>query len=104
MIQPTGLLARIQINHEEGARLEVISQKSRLDEIGLKREKEFNSHIIEPGVVIELYGKRYEITSVSVQVLSELNSSYEFDEKTYFTSQDEQLPNNVFIYCTVKNA
>jgi len=103
MIQPTGLLARIQINHIEGARLEVISQKSRLDEIGLRREKEFNSHVIEQGVKIELYGKHYEIMSVSIQILSELNSSYELDEKTYFTSQDEQLPNNVFIYCTVKS-
>lgn len=103
-IQPTGILTRVQFTHEQGARLEVISQRSAINELGLAREQYDGSQFLSVGDEVTLNGEQYEVLNVYLQFLSFLNSSTvpDIDPATYLTDENEQLPNNLFIHVQVR--
>lgn len=104
-IQPTGILARIQFTHEQGARLQVISLRSTINELGLAPEKWDGSMFLKVGDEVILNEEdHYEVLSVSLQFLPVLNSASvpDINPATYFTDTHEPLPNNLFVHVTVR--
>jgi hypothetical protein len=103
-LQPTGILARISFYHEQGALIEVISQRSRINEIGINPERYDESLFIKIGTRITLYDKHYEVIDTFLKFMPRLNSSTvpEIDPYTYFTDENEQLPNNLFVHVILR--
>lgn len=103
-IQPTGILARVSFYHEQGARLEVISQHAHLKELGVVPETYDSTVLFNIGTEIVLHDTRYSIINMGLVVMPRLNSSTvpEIDPVTYFTGTNEQLPNNLFIHVTLR--
>ena len=99
-LQPTGLLARVMFFHEQGARLEVLSQRSSFNERGLIPDQWDNSRFLRVGSEVKVNNDWYEVITVSLQFMDTING--DLGPNTYFTDTREDLPNNLFIHVMVR--
>ena len=104
-LQPTGILARVNILHEKGVQLEATSLNERIKELGIAPSSFDGSTNLEIGTELELSGKRYEIIDVKLQFRPQLDSASipEINPETYFTDTNEPLPVNLFIHLVVRS-
>jgi len=101
---PTGILARINIRNENGALLEATSLNTRVKELGIAPSSFDGSTNFSTGTELELSGKKYKVTSVSLQFLPRLDSNRipALDSESYFTDTNEPLPMNLMILVIVR--
>jgi hypothetical protein len=104
-LQPTGILARVNIQHEKGGRLEATSLNARIIELGIAPTLLDGSTNLKIGTELELSGKRYQIIDMSLQFRPELDSASvpNINPNTYFTDTNEPLPVNLFIHLIVRS-